>query len=380
MSTPRRLFPLVAALGVAVVLSADAPARAQFGPRVGFTYQFGISPNVNFNPFLPGLPQVPGRFNFRGYTLSGVGATGPYSVSYGFYRNAAVVPGYGGVSVFDQMAALGSSGGSRKMAAQQRSAIADAQRNAKWDSGATAATPDFDRWLKEAATRREAVDPKEAKGPAVDPALVDPPEEAVLSGEALNQLAELIRGQEKQGKKAAAGLFAPELTAKIVFAGGAAADAGNLYRGAELRYPESLMGVQYEPLRGELNKAFGLVAKEAQAGKKTPAADVDRLLKAIDKAHDGTRQAVADAPFADACEVCEFFSTLESATKYLKDEKGTGVAGADWSAVGATAGEVVKHLGKYGLKFGPARSGDDAAYFSLHRGLLAYHVALSQAK
>lgn len=379
MSTPRRLFPLLAALGVAAVVSAPTPARAQFGPRVGFTYQFGIQPNASFNPFAPFLPQVPGRFSFKGYTLSGVGATGPYSVSFGYYRNAALVPAYaGGASVYDQMASLGTgSRGSRKMAAEQRSAIADAQRNAKWDNGATAATPDFDRWLKEAATRRESPDPK---GPAIDPALADPPDEAVLSGEALNRLAELIREQEKQGKKAASGLFAPELTTKIVFAGGAAADAGNLYRGADLRYPESLMGVQYEPLRGDLDKAFGPVAKEAVAGKKTPAADVERLLKAITKAHDGTRQAVADAPFSDACEVCEFFSTLESATKYLKDEKSTGVAGADWSAVGATASEVVKHLGKYGMKFGPARSGDDAAYFSVHRGLLAYYAGLLQAK
>jgi hypothetical protein len=361
------------------VLFAPTPAHAQFGPRVGFTYQFGIQQNANFNPFAPFLPQVPGRFSFKGYTLSGVGATGPYSVSYGYYRNAALVPAYaGGVSVYDQMASLGTgSRGSRKMAAEQRSAVADAQRNAKWDSGATAATPDFDRWLKEAATRRESPDPK---APAIDPALADPPDEAVLSGEALNRLAELIRAQEKQGKKAASGLFAPELTTKIVFAGGAAADAGNLYRGADLRYPESLMGTPYEPLRGELDKAFGLVAKEAVAGKKTPAADVERLLKAIAKAHDGTRQAVADAPFADACEVCEFFGTLESATKYLKDDKSTGVAGADWSAVGATAGEVVKHLGKYGMTFGPARTGDDAAYFSVHRGLLAYYAGLLQAK
>jgi hypothetical protein len=41
---------------------------------------------------------------------------------------------------------------------------------------------------------------------------------------------------------------------------------------------------------------------------------------------------------------------------------------------------VVKHLGKYGMTFGPARTGDDAAYFSVHRGLLAYYAGLLQAK
>jgi hypothetical protein len=89
---------------------------------------------------------------------------------------------------------------------------------------------------------------------------------------------------------------------------------------------------------------------------------------------------VADAPFEDACDVCDFFSRLESAAKYLKDEKSVGVAGAEWSVVGATAGEVIAHMEKFGLRFGPARQGDDGAYFSLHRGLLAYCVALTPAK
>jgi hypothetical protein len=281
----------------------------------------------------------------------------------------------------DEYAPLsGGFGSGGKVADQQRSAIASAQRNAKWDKGATETTPDFDRWLKEAATRRESPDPKAAKGPALDAAMVDPPEEAILSGEALNQLATHIRELEKQGKKANAGLLAPELTTKIVFAGGAAADAANLYRDTTLRYPVSLQGVQYEPMRKDLDKAFAPVAKEAHAGKKTPADDVDRLLKALDKGYESTRQSVADASFDEAVAMSDFFARLQSATKYLKDAKSTGVAGAEWSVLGATVAEVVRHETKYGLRFGPVKSGDEAAYYSLHRGLLAYYAALLQAK
>jgi hypothetical protein len=184
---------------------------------------------------------------------------------------------------------------------------------------------------------------------------------------------------EKLGKKATPGLLAPELTTKIVFAG-APADAANLYRGTELKYPTTLQGVQFEPLRKELDKAFAPVAKDAHAGKKTNPADVDRLLKAIKKANETSRQSVADAPFAEACDVCEFYTTLESATKYLKDDKAAGVAGKEWSVAGATVAEVVQHQSKYGLRFGPAKGGEEAAYFSLHRGLLAYCVGLAQAK
>ncbi len=379
MSTHPRLFTLSAILSATAVLSTADFAAAQFGPRVGFTYQFGISPNVSYNPFAQFLPTVPGRFSYHGYTLSGVGGT----VSYGYYRNAAVsapgyLPGFNGV---DEYAPISSGFRSNsKVVAQQRAALAQAQRNAKWDKGATENAPDFDRWLKDAATRREAPTPeKGAKELPIDPALVNPPDEAVLSGEALNRLAVRIRELEKLGKKATPGLLAPELTTKIVFAGGPA-DAANLYRGTELKYPATLQGVPFEPLRKELDKAFGPVAKDAQAGKKTNPADVDRLLKAITKASDTSRQTVADAAFTEACDVCEFYTTLESATKILKDDKAAGVAGKEWSVVGATVAEVVQHQSKYGLRFGPAKSGEEAAYFSLHRGLLAYCVGLAQAK
>jgi hypothetical protein len=381
VKTPRSVFPLAAVLGVAAVLTAAGPADAQFGvnPRVGFTYQFGIQPNASYNPFAPFLPTLPGRFTFRGYTLSGVGGT----VSYGYYRSAAAVAptylfGYNGVDEYAPLS--GGFGGGGKVAAQQRTAIANAQRNAKWDKGATDTTPDFDRWLKDAAARRETPDPKAAKGPAVDAALVDPPEEAILSGDALNQLAARVRELEKQGKKANAGLLAPELTTKIVFTGGAAADAANLYRDPTLRFPATFKSDTYAELRTDLEKAFAPVAREVHAGKRSPAADVDKLLKAVERGQQTTRQVVADATFGDACEVSEFFTGLESATKYLKDDKSVGVAGAEWSALGATVAEVVRHQAKYGLRFGPVKAGDEAAYFSLHRGLLAYYAGLLQAK
>lgn len=380
MNRSRRPVSLLIALGVVGLLGAAGTAPAQFGPSARFNYQFGMSQQVSRNPWLPILPQVPGRFSYHGYTLSGIGANGPYSVSYGYYRLTGVVVGGGGGMPSQETSTTFGSGyrpGSGRVAAEQRAAVGNAQRNAKWDAGVTESNPDFDRWLKDAGGRRDVKDPK---APAVDAALVDPPEEAILSGEVLNDLTARIRELERQGKKAQPGLYAPELTGKIVFAGGTAAEAANLYRVTELRYPTALEGVQYEPLRGELDKAFAPVVKDAHAGKKTNGADVERLLKAVSKARETARPIVADAPLSEASDVSDFLARLETATKWLKDEKSAGVAGAKWSSVGATVAEVVQHQAKFGLRFGPVRSGDEGAYYSLHRGLLAYYVALLQAK
>lgn len=379
MAPHRRLSPLLAVLGLTVFLTSAGSAQAQFGPRVGFTYQFGIQPNAMYNPYAPFLPTLPGRFTYHGYTLSGVGASGPYSLSYGYYRSAALTVGSLYPTTLEPVPSFGS-GGNGSVTAKQRSAIAQAQRNAKWEKGATNDNADFDRWLREAATRRETTDPKGAMPPTVDAALIDPPDAAVLNGDALNKLADLIRGLEKQGKKATPGLLAPDLTAKVVFAGGKATAAANLFRQPALRFPATLRTDSHAALRADLEKAFAVVAKEASAGKKVPAADLDKLLKAITKGHDATRQLVADATFADASVVSEFFATLEAAASYLKHDASTGVAGNDWATGGATVAEVVRHQAKFGLKFGPAKSEDEAAYYALHRGLLAYYAGLLQAK
>lgn len=378
MTSHRRLFPLAAVLGVSVVLASSESANAQLGPSLRATYIFGMGPNVPRNPFLPILPAVPGHFVYRGYTVSGVGMNGPYTFTLRSYSVGTASIGYPSI---EPVPSLGSGfGNNSKVTAEQRSAIGQAQRNAKWDTGVSSTTPDFDRWLKDAANRREATPAKEPKALDIDPALIEPSEEAILSGEALNKLAAQIRELEKQGKKATPGLLAPELTTKIVFTGGVASDAANLFRETELQFPTTLKVTGFNDLRTELEKAFAVVVKEVHAGKKANQPDVDRLLKAAHKAHESTRQLVADAPFGEACDVCDFFAKLESATKYLKDEKSVGVAGADWSVVGATVAEVVRHETKYGLRFGPAKNGDEAAYFSLHRGLLAYCVGLAQTK
>jgi len=66
--------------------------------------------------------------------------------------------------------------------------------------------------------------------------------------------------------------------------------------------------------------------------------------------------------------------------KYLKQADSAGVLGTKWNTVGVNVSDLVKHLHKYQVRFGRVSNGDDAAYGSLHRGLLAYYAALSQAK
>ena len=375
----RSLLRNVAGLAVGVALLATAaPAPAQFGPSVMYNYQFGLAPAVSYNPWLPGLPLVPGRYSYSGYTLTGTGLNGPYSVGYayyhvGLYGGGGYGGGYGGVGMGSGYFA----GEGSRVLDQQRAAIAAAQRNAKWDTGVSSSTPEFDTWLKEQSNRRETRDP--AAGAKVNPALLHPTDEAVLSGDVLNELAALVTDLEGKGKKADAGLCAPDLLARVVFSG-AGADAANQFRHTEITFPAPLRAMEFDDLRAGLQKAYTPLATTAYAGKKVSVADVDRLLKEIPKARDGCAAFVKAASVDDAQAVVQFFNKLEAATKYLKEPTATGVAGVKWVTLGATVAELVKHANKYKLRFGKAAAGEEAAYYSLHRGLLAYYAGLLQAK
>jgi hypothetical protein len=375
----RKLFGAAVLGGVVLTVTAP-PVTAQ---NVRYNYQFGLYPAASYNPFLPTLPMLPGRFAFSGYTMTGVGLNGPYSVSVGYYKNTALTVGsvgspysggyYGGVGSGPGWAA-----GSGKIADKQRSAVASAQRSAKYNTETTAPAPDFDKWMKEQTNRREAKDP--ANPPAIDPALIHPPEEAILSGDALNRMVGLITELEGKGKRAESGLCGPDLMSAVVFEGGPAADAANQFRSTELVFPDPLLTMPFADLRDSVSKAYSTVAFAAHSGKKVNAADVDRLLRELAKARDIVAPLMKEASVDDAKTISRFYTRLEAATKYLKDPNATGVAGEKWSSVGATTAEVVKHANRFKLRFGPVAAGEEEAYESLHRGLLTYYAGLLRAK
>lgn len=371
--------PLIAAAVLAAVgvFASAGPAYGQFG----FNYGFG----VNYGGFRPFPLGYPGWNQSLSFTLGGVGAGYQYRFAVTYPTGAVPFSGFGGF-------AGGSAGGvgygsgyyageGSRVIDQQRSAIAREQRNAKWDSGVSGAVPDFDRWLNDQSKSRRSADPAGPADPLkLNPALLNPPDHLILNGDVLNELAVLVTDLERKGRKAEPGLAAPDLMTKVVFDGGAAADAANLLRNTDLTFPEPLRAAAYADLRADLEKAYAPVAAAAAAGKRVAAADADKLLKEVVKSRGAAGDLVKDGCLGDARSVCGFFNRLEAAAKFVKGADAAGVAGARWAVVGAPVSDLVRHVNKYKLKFGPAAAGDEAAYFSLHRGLLAYYAGLSQAK
>ncbi len=367
-------------LAIVGLTLSSAASQAQFaGFRSNYHYQ----------------PAFPTPYRFYSYQYSSISGYNSFGVPYSFYRyNSTVSPfpvnsfnnSNNYAPSYNHSSSSGSMTGGYGTAydssspdlVRQRQVLQSAQNSAKWNpSGDPGPKNDLDTWLSDQSSRRDVNNPAQ---PALDIALINPNDEQLLSGLSLNELATRILALEAKGKKAAPGLCPPELVDKIVFTGGPAADALNIFHTSKIACPDIFNMPELSTLLEAFEKTYAPIATTAQSGKKALPADIDRLQSLLEKAKSTTEPMLKPAPIKEAKALLAFYASLESGLKYLKTDASVGVVGDKWNSIGVNVSDLVKHLRKFQIRFGRASAGDDAAYGSLHRGMLAYYAALSQAK
>jgi hypothetical protein len=377
-------WALAALLGGAVWAGSAQPAAAQFwfnGPYAyganPFTFRTGYGFRVNtFNPFTGQNFAFRGGFNYRGlppflnpYYRSIYGAA-----AYGAYM--AYNPPYTGY-MYGGAGSYGSDGAGNPIIQQQLRMLNKAANNGGNVGAARPAVGVNPQGIGGGVGGEQA---GPVKPGAVDPALVNPTDEQILSGKSLNALAEAIRKLEAKGARAEAPLLPADLLARVAFEGSPAADVLTAARNGKLEAPEVLNTARYADTRAELNRAAKAVIDPLAAGKRLPDGAADRLTAAVKRARDSLHTAVQQMRFADAGAVKSYLGRLDNLAKGAKDRNNAGVYMQKWSTVGATVSELVRHMDKYHLKFAAAPAGHAEAYQALQRGLGAYYVALAQAR
>jgi len=368
---------ILAALGLATTASV-APAQFSRFRSQNYGVNYGYSPygGFYFNTYQSYQYSFQAIFNGRPVTYQyQFNYSGPPRPNY-YYP-----PAYYGNPYTSLSGGVGSSFGSDQfnpIANQQRAAIARAQRLMDADNNpAGGRKDDIENWVA-AQQQDRGNDP--AAVPAIDPALIDPPDDAILSGKALNELLALCRKQEKGGRRADSGLCPPDLLEKVVFDGGAAAAGVNLFRKTALPYPSVVVVPETDKLRAVLDADFTAVGQTLRAGKRANEFAVDRMETNITAARAALNKRMKDAPFAEAKEVNDFLTQLALAARFARSATAPAALPASWNTTGATVGELVALMDKFKLQFGPAASGGEPAYLSLHRGLLGYYVRLTPVK
>ena len=126
----------------------------------------------------------------------------------------------------------------------------------------------------------------------------------------------------------------------------------------------------------ELDRDLAAAAAPVLAGK--PAAP-DRVLKlelAARQARKALEPAIANLEFEDAIAARRFLNQLDGAVKTLKGSGTSGLVDPKWATEGTSVADLVAHMTRNKLLFGPAEQGEEDAYFALHRGLVAYLFVL----
>jgi hypothetical protein len=410
MSRIARPLGLAALVGAAVSLAAS-PANAQVmvGGGVGATMPGGL----RTTPIGPlGVPlQYPG-YNYRSGLNVQIGSPlglGPsigygqmYSGPVGWWlstNNTALAPryytypraptynyGYDRYGVPTGASPGYVSGGVRNPAlygAQQN--LGNAQQQQSYQSayapgGARAAINS--QWRVETGSGTEGgpVGPPPNAPPDLLEALAAANELKLMSGEYLNRIKTEIEALEARGVRAPSPQFGPQLLNQVWFAGSPAADGLNVIRRAgRLEFPIAFDTIpELRNLRPTLEQDLVAAVSPLRLGKPIDPLKVIKLDEDVGRAHAALTPAINTLAFEDATAARRLLNNLGAAAKVLRDPKSAGLVNPAWDTAGVSVSDLLKHMTKYKLQFGPADAVEGEAYVAVHQGLAGYLFALQQ--
>lgn len=350
--------PLVKVLfGLFAVAATATPASAQFGfgNRSVYTRNVGVFYATPFGGYY--LTQQ--RFSTTVYNYP----AGLYRGIYPAPLTAPAIGSFGLTPAFYGGVVVPTAGGVDQDAINLRKA----QRAARNDPVA----------------RRKVVDEAViGGGKAADPArppVAEPNEADVLTGRALNELLrEIAPLQAKANVKAP--FLTPELLSHVVFTGGPAADAMNLFRGDTPTFPDALRRSQFDQPRDAVAKEYLTVAESLKAGKPADPVVLDRLAAAIAFLKEQFAPVLRASAGVDPDHAADFLNRIEAAAAHLKTPAAADLLVPGWHTVGASTAELTRHLSKHKIEFAPAPADDDGAYWAIYRGLAAYKADLVAAR
>jgi hypothetical protein len=200
----------------------------------------------------------------------------------------------------------------------------------------------------------------------------------VASGESLNELFKEIVRVEAKGAKGPSAYIPSLLLDDMRFMGSPAADLLNFARQAgSLPFPAAFDDPVLAALREDLEKDFAAAAVAVQAGKSPEMAKLTKLEVTFQRLQDAAGPVIKNLPFEDAR---RFLNRMAGAIRGMKGNTAIALIDPKWAAEGLTVAELVKHMTRHKVFFGPAPSGNEESYMTMHRNFVTYLFVLTQPK
>lgn len=205
-------------------------------------------------------------------------------------------------------------------------------------------------------------------------------EAEVASGEALNHILAAIVVAEANGGKGVSAFLPPQVLGDVRFAGKTGEVLNLLRQTGHLPFPPAFDSPELRPMRDAIERDFSALAAPMLLGKPYENGKLAILEATLQKTELASPAVIREQSFEDAIATRRFLNQLAGLTRTLRAGGTTGLFSPAWTTDGASVGDLVKHMAKYKIQFGPSAVGDEPSYLALHRALTTYLFVLRQPK
>ncbi|HWG47885.1 MAG TPA: hypothetical protein VN688_34295 [Gemmataceae bacterium] len=206
----------------------------------------------------------------------------------------------------------------------------------------------------------------------------NPPPTEIWSGKALNDLLRGIQTAQTRGTVGPDVPLAPDVLKHINLTTGTTyGGTGLLKDGGKLSWPYALRQSMFDTERTTLNEQMRQAVKQAQSGEVSVEVlnDVGASLKQLGTTIDAH---VADLTPSQYIQATRYVRELKESYKVLQQNDVAKYFRPERTAQGSTVAELVRQMTQQGLRFGPAVSGEETYYTSLHQSMVDYDMGATQ--
>ncbi|HEY7312862.1 MAG TPA: hypothetical protein VH643_26095 [Gemmataceae bacterium] len=208
----------------------------------------------------------------------------------------------------------------------------------------------------------------------------NPPSTDIWSGTALNDLMRSINDAHTRGASGPDVPLSPEVVQHInVTTGVTYGGTGLLKDGGKLSWPYVLRKSTFNAERNKINEQLQTAVKQAQAGE-VGADLLDTIGDSLKQLEQSVDARVEDLTPSQYVQAMRYVRELKNSYKVLQQSDVSKYFKPAWTPSGSTVAELIRQMTKQGLRFGPAVSGDESYYTSLHRSMVDYDVGLAQLR
>lgn len=206
----------------------------------------------------------------------------------------------------------------------------------------------------------------------------NPPSSEIWSGTALDDLLAAIKDGQSHGLAGPEVPLSPDVVRHINLTTGTTyGGVGVLRDDGKLTWPAVLRKTDFDKGRQTINEQMQQAVTQARGGEvdATLLDGIGGSLKDLQAEIDAQVQVLSPTQYVQAS---RYVRELKSSYQVLQRSDVAKYFQPKWTAQGATVAELVRQMTQQGLHFGPATSGDEPYYTSLHRSLVDYDIGIAQ--